>query len=207
MNTPIDPPASSPSTAVAHPESELPTQSPGNLAKATGIAIAIAVVLLVFVVLPAEYNIDATGFGEAIGLTRLYAAKTSTDGAAPVTTATATSKGRKDRVVIEVPAGKSLEYKFSLKAGEKMKYSWKAALSGPGVTGDAGALFFDFHGEPKGGKKGFFESYSVSTASETRGTFTAPFDGSHGWYWKNKGETLAKVTLVTSGSYEVLGLR
>jgi hypothetical protein len=206
MSTPNDPSASSPSPAAVSSTAELPLQSIANLAKATGIALAIAIVLLVFVVLPAEYNIDATGFGEAIGLTRLSAAE-STDGAAPVVSSTGASDAREDSVVIEVPAGKSLEYKFSIRAGDKMKYSWKVEPSGFGVTADVDALFFDFHGEPTGGKKGFFESYSVSTASKNRGTLTAPFDGSHGWYWKNKGATLAKVTLVTSGSYEVLGLR
>ena len=99
---------------------------------------------------------------------------------------------------MEVPAGKGVEYKFALRTGEQMKYTWEA---------DAGSRFFDFHGEPKGAKKGVFESYAESTATEARGTFTAPFEGTHGWYWKNEGETLAKVTLVTSGSYEVLGLR
>ena len=77
-------------------------------------------------------------------------------------------------------------------------YSWEV---------DDGSLFFDFHGEPKGDTTGFFESFAVSTADKMRGTFTAPFEGVHGWYWKNRGVNTAKVTLVTSGNYEVLGLR
>ena len=105
---------------------------------------------------------------------------------------------REDSVVIEVAPGEGVEYKFSLRAGQKMKHEWEV---------DQSALYFDFHGEPLGGEKGFFESYAVSTTSGARGTLTAPFDGVHGWYWKNKGEALARVTLVTSGSYEVLGLR
>jgi hypothetical protein len=182
---------------------ELPLPTAADLTKATGIALAIAAVLLVFVVLPAEYNIDATGFGRAIGLTRLSDPEAKTDsksaGAEP------SRDGRKDSVEIEVLPGKSLEYKFSLRAGEKLKYSWKVK---PSRQSDrAPSLFFDFHGEPKGGKKGFFESYAVSTAKKARGTLTAPFDGAHGWYWKNKTDVAAKVTLVTSGSYEVLGLR
>ena len=204
MNAPSDPAASSLPAAAAPPSPEIPLPSIAGLVKATGIALAIASVLLVFVVLPAEYNIDATGFGEAIGLTRLSApaAEEDTDSAAP----DAASGGpREDSVVIEVPAGKGLEYKFSLRAGEKMKYSWKVEEGVALAIGQT--LFYDFHGEPKGAKKGVFESYAKSTAKGARGTFTAPFDGSHGWYWKNKGATLAKVTLVTSGSYEVLGLR
>jgi hypothetical protein len=181
MSAPSDP---TPAENAAASAPELPLPTTANLAKATGIALAIATVLLVFVVLPAEYNVDPTGFGRAIGLTRLSdpeAAKTDSEGTAGA------GSSRKDAVEIEVLAGKSLEYKFSLQAGDKLKYSWKVEPSGP-------ALFFDFHGEPKGGKKG-------------RGTLTAPFDGIHGWYWKNKSEGPTKVTLATSGSYEVLGLR
>jgi hypothetical protein len=194
MSAPSDP---TPAENAAASAPELPLPTTANLAKATGIALAIATVLLVFVVLPAEYNVDPTGFGRAIGLTRLSdpeAAKTDSEGTAGA------GSSRKDAVEIEVLAGKSLEYKFSLQAGDKLKYSWKVEPSGP-------ALFFDFHGEPKGGKKGFFESYAVSTAKKARGTLTAPFDGIHGWYWKNKSEGPTKVTLATSGSYEVLGLR
>jgi hypothetical protein len=199
MNAPKQP-DSSPAAIPSNPEMPLP--SIAGLVKATGIALALAVVLLIFVVLPAEYNLDATGFGEAIGLTRLSAAEAE----AEPTPSADPGSDRKDKVVVEVPAGKGLEYKFALRAGAKLKYEWKVEQSGFGVAGPE-SLFFDFHGEPKGGEKGFFESYTVSTASQARGTFTAPFEGSHGWYWKNKGATSASVTLSTSGTYEVLGLR
>ena len=169
-----------------------PSLSNAGLAKATALALLIAIVLLVLVVFPAEYDIDPTGFGEAIGLTRLA----SVDGGA-------TSEGvgmdtREDRVVVEVPAGSGVEYKFFLRAGQRMKYSWKD----PERT-----LRYDFHGEPEGDTTGFFESYSKSRSSFAEGTFTAPFDGVHGWYWKNTSRHPAKITLMTSGSYEVLGLR
>ena len=32
-------------------------------------------------------------------------------------------------------------------------------------------------------------------------------EGTHGWYWKNVGTKPIKVTLVTSGEYEILGVR
>jgi hypothetical protein len=44
-----------------------------DLAKATGGALALAAVVLVLAVLPAEYGVDPTGFGQATGLTRLRA--------------------------------------------------------------------------------------------------------------------------------------
>ncbi|MGA1740659.1 MAG: hypothetical protein ACO4AC_00610 [Pseudohongiellaceae bacterium] len=52
-----------------NPEVEAP--SVANLLKATVATIIGAVVLLVLVVLPAEYGIDPTGFGELTGLNDL----------------------------------------------------------------------------------------------------------------------------------------
>ncbi len=173
---------------------ELPLPSAAALAKATGVALVTATALLVLVVLPAEYNKDPTGVGEALGLTRLAAAADEASAGSPSEGGAA----REDSVVVEVPPGKGVEYKFFLKAGAKMKFAWEV---------DTGPLRFDFHGEAKAEPKDRYESYTKATAPKTRGTFTAPFEGAHGWWWKNKGATLAKVTLTTSGSYEVLGLR
>jgi hypothetical protein len=179
---------------------ELPLLSKSALAKATGIALLIAMVMLVFIVLPAEYDIDPTGFGEAIGLTHLSADTADTAGTAErgAQSESVAAIFRDDRVVVEVPGGKGVEYKFYLRAGQKMKYSWEDP---------SGNLYYDFHGEPEGDTTDFFESYAESTASSAKGTFTAPFTGSHGWYWKNTSVFATQVTLETSGSYEVLGLR
>ena len=43
----------------------------GGLAKASGISLITAAVLLVTIVLPAEYGIDPLGTGEALGLSTL----------------------------------------------------------------------------------------------------------------------------------------
>jgi len=172
---------------------ELPLPSRAGLVKATGIAVVAAAVLLVLVVLPAEYGIDPTGFGGAIGLTRLSgaAAEDAVDGAP--------AGGERDDVaLVDVPAGEGVEYKYFLRAGETMEYEWSV---------DEGRLFYDFHGEPEGDETGAFVSHSVSTAKEVRGKFTAPFAGTHGWYWKNRGAKAVSVTLVASGSFEVVGLR
>ncbi|MCH8313601.1 MAG: hypothetical protein IID17_11515 [Nitrospinae bacterium] len=68
-------------------------------------------------------------------------------------------------------------------------------------------LFFDFHGEPQGDTTGYFESYTVSTANNARGSFTASFEGSHGWYWGNKGQINIVVTLKTEGNYKIIGIK
>jgi hypothetical protein len=50
--------------------------SPRKLLRSTLIALAVAVLLLVTVVLPAEYGIDPTGAGRVLGLTRMGEIKT-----------------------------------------------------------------------------------------------------------------------------------
>jgi hypothetical protein len=104
----------------------------------------------------------------------------------------------KDTITLEIAAGKSTEYKFHVLKNASLDYSWR-------TTG--GPLFFDFHGERKGSKDGSFKSFEKSTKNEAKGSFKAPFEGTHGWYWKNKGLKTVKVTLKTNGSYKILGIR
>jgi hypothetical protein len=165
--------------------------------KAIAVATVLAGVLLVLVVLPAEFNIDPTGFGGMIGVTVLSSPGGSSDTATSAVsgTETPTGKQREDGIVIDIPAGKGVEYKVQVRAGEKLTYRWKSA---------AGVLFYDFHGEPKGAAKNVFESFAVGRGTLVKGTFTAPFEGTHGWYWKNSGRKPVKVSLTLSGSYEII---
>lgn len=56
--------------------SRLEPSSPRRLARSTLIALLVATLLLVTVVLPAEYGIDPTGLGRALGLTQMGEIKT-----------------------------------------------------------------------------------------------------------------------------------
>lgn len=188
---------------------QIPVQSKKTLLKASGIAAVIAAVVSVCFILPAEYNIDPTGIGGALGLTSLSSVSTETDTttaeevAAPdpsekiVYFTKDMSVYKKHVVIVQVPAGKGVEYKFNIARGEKLKFSWD--------TKEA-ALFFDFHGEQTGGKRGYYESYTIGTAKSVKGLFTAPYDGHHGWYWKNKTDTDMQVELTTQGAYKIIGL-
>jgi hypothetical protein len=169
-----------------------------SLVKALAIASAIAAALLVLVVLPAERNIDITGFGNAIGLTALSAPPPASPAPTPTMEPEAGRTTTEDRTVVDVPAGKGLEYKFYLRTGAKLEYAWES---------DAGEVFYDLHGEPKGAAKDVFESFAAGNAAGVKGTLTAPFEGTHGWYWKNRGTEPVKIALVTAGTYEVLGLK
>ncbi len=175
------------------PEFNVPDQR--TLLEATGIAAVIAAAVMLLFVLPAEYNIDPTRFGEAIGIKGMGAA-------APVLAADASphtsesSAFRTDSVDIQIPAGEGLEYKLIVSEGGAFVYSWSAP----------DALQFDFHGEPTNDTTGTFESYEKGRRAGADGSFRAPFSGTHGWYWRNSGFFPVTVTLETAGHYEIAGI-
>ncbi|MBT3185575.1 MAG: hypothetical protein HOI59_05260 [Nitrospina sp.] len=175
-------------------------QSKKTLLKATAFAAVLAVIVFFVAILPAEFGTDPTGLGKMMRLTQL-SGQTSTAQAATTQVASTkpTLSDQEDSVDISIPAGKGLEYKFYLVGGDAMRYGWS--------TKGGELLYFDFHGEPQGDTTGYFESYTISTANNVRGSFTASFEGSHGWYWKNKGHTDIVVTLQTEGSYKIIGLK
>jgi hypothetical protein len=166
-----------------------------TLVKSTIFAAIIAAVVFVCFILPAEYNIDPTHIGHRLGLTALA----SHDDALTETgqTAVVTERGQEVIEVI-VPAGKGIEYKFQMGRYDKMTYEW--------LTDDE-PLYFDLHGEPEGDTTGYFESYAIATLAEMKGSFTAPFEGSHGWYWKNESDKPIAIQLIIKGQYTVIGLK
>ncbi len=175
-------------------------QSKKTLFKATALAAVLAGIIFFVAILPAEFGVDPTGFGKAMKLTQLAG---QTSSAQATTTQAASTKptppGQEDSVDITIPAETGLEYKFHLESGGAMRYGWS--------TKGGELLYFDFHGEPQGDTTGYFESYTISTANNVRGSFTATFAGSHGWYWKNKGATDIVVTLQTEGNYRIIGIK
>jgi hypothetical protein len=170
------------------------TVSSSTLIKAALSAIVVAGIVLVTLILPAEYNLDPTGIGQKIGVTVLAQA------AEPEVQQSAPAEGSNEFQTIEVmvPAGRGIEYKFDMQQFEKMTYEW--------IT-DGTALFVDLHGEPKGDTSGYYESYVIATSADMKGSFTAPFAGSHGWYWKNKSNQPVAVQLLVKGQYKVIGLK
>ena len=198
-----------------------------QLLKATGLSIVVAALLLVTLVLPAEYGIDPTGIGHRLGLDALTAepeaveAQPLTEQAAlPIATSeadaanaalaaraeaafgksesqtldvgavsAATGPVRRNSMSVELAAGKGAEVKSHLKTGEGLVFHWVAS----------GDVAVDMHGEREGVKDAW-TSYAVETAQrESSGTFVAPFDGSHGWYWKNNSAEPVTVEIEVVG--------
>lgn len=201
---------------------ELP--STARLIKATALSMAVAAVVLVTTVLPAEYGIDPTGIGRLLGLDALQPASepdAPQPAAVPVDAPAQTSAAnaalaakaeaafgkaegqtldaaavslsgaplRRDTLTLTLPPGKGAEIKAHLKQGDGLSFHWTA-------TGDVAV---DMHGERPEVKKAW-TSYAVETAQRAAsGTFVAPFNGTHGWYWQNRGTEAVEVRVEVVG--------
>lgn len=178
-----------------------PAPPAGTLVKATLVALMLAAVVLVVAVLPAEYGIDPTGAGRALGLIGLFeAGEEAAAVAAAPTTVTAADGGpvfpqfneyREDTRQFTIEPKSGLEFKYTLNKGATMIYSWKAT----------GFVDFDFHTEPAGKPSSASDSFEKGEAVQKKGGYTAPYDGIHGWYWENKGNAPVTVTLTSAGFY------
>jgi hypothetical protein len=186
-----------------------------KLAGATVFAIALAAVILVVAVLPAEYGIDPVGAGQLLGLTRLSEessapldlkalaeAKPTPIGNRQLSTPLAltdwnrshTSRYKVDSRKIELPVMGEIEIKYQMRKGANLVYSWEST----------GKVQYEFHGEPNAGPDGTYQSYAIDDKEGVErgyGSFTAPFSGIHGWFWKNVTDKPITIQLLSSGFY------
>lgn len=196
-----------------HPLPSLP-----QLFKATGIALVAAAAILITTVLPAEHGIDPTGIGKALGLTTLSAPSGEAESAlipdtsaamqpgseaaaAPVaqppaaTVSKSTVPFRSDEMMLTLQPGEGSEIKATMRQGDQFVFIW---------TAEGGKVNFDMHGErPNAGAE--FTSYWKDTQqTRAQGTFVAPFDGTHGWFWRNRGDQPVRIKVKVSGFYAAL---
>lgn len=181
--------------------------SSATLGRASAAALAAGAAILVLFVLPAEYAIDPTGIGSALGLTRMASVEEADD-AAPVTTPapaaavavpaqTAATIARatpfrQDEKTITLAPGKGIEVKARMQAGDSFNFRWHAT----------GPVRADMHGEPTGGREDEFTDYwKQKDITASQGSFTAPFAGTHAWYWKNREDVPVTVTVRLDGFY------
>lgn len=193
--------------------SSLPTSvkpSPAALAKATGGAAIAAVAILTLFVLPAEYGIDPTGVGTALGLNGMVAGEAAETASAPAapstngTIATPTKDSiakatpwRQDDMTITLPPHSGQEVKAHMQTGDSFIFEWKSTVP----------VKAEMHGEVEHAADGAFTDYwKEKEIRGGQGAFTAPFSGIHGWYFRNKGDTPITVTVKTVGFYKDLYL-
>jgi hypothetical protein len=188
---------------------ELPSTK--KLLVSTLLAAASASVLLISVVMPAEYGLDPTGMGQMLGLKKMgqikqeLAVESLPESAPPVsfdivkistpqTTSTPRQASRKDEIVLTLAPGEATEVKMRMNQGARVSYSWKT--SGPPVNVDA-------HGDPLNPPADFYHGYGKEKQiTGKEGEIVAAFDGNHGWFWRNRAETKVTITLRTQGEYQ-----
>lgn len=196
---------------------ELPTTA--QLIRSTILAILAAAAILLTVVLPAERAIDPTGIGRLLQLTEMgeikkqLAEEAEADrrrdlGLAPVperrSMLPAFLVGRahaapllaqaleaSDETVIVLRPAEGVEWKMRAAKGTQIRYSWRA---------QGGAVNYDMHGTPVGGGKESSYKTARGVASD-EGVLVAGFDGTHGWFFRNRGTAPVTVVLRTSGAY------
>ena len=175
--------------------------SKAAIVKATGIALAAALLILFTTVLPAEYGIDPLKTGAALGLTGLAktADKTAGARAIPAQAGIFTSQPKIYKVDSEDLAlrpGEGVEIKYHMQKGATLVFAWKAD----------GLVQFEFHGEPDvKPRPDYFESYLLDNKigkRESYGSFTAPTSGVHGWFWQNKTKDDVRMHLSVSGFFD-----
>lgn len=165
-------------------------------------AMAVATVILVTVVLPAEYGLDPLGTGKSLGLTPLAGiieppAESEMDESSRLVPKQEGPVGhypvpyKTDTTQFVIGPYEYIEYKYRLEKDATMLYSWAADT----------AVLHDFHGDRDGARPDQSESFDKQGRREASGSFTAPFSGIHGWFWENPGGDTVTVSLSTSGFY------
>ncbi len=200
---------------------ELPSSR--QLLRSTLIAIVSAAVILVAVVLPAEYNIDPTGIGKALGLAEMGEIKQQLAEEAeqdrlmkqqqePAETAAPGQQSSLLGQILsglfisaahaqEVQATRSDTMSITLKPGEgtEVKLTMvKGAKVDFSWSVEGGVVNVDMHGDGGGEEISYEKGRAVPGAE---GVLEAGFDGKHGWFWRNRGKADVTLTLRTEGAY------
>ncbi|MNZ85393.1 hypothetical protein D3C78_1041820 [compost metagenome] len=201
--------------------------STAQLLRSTVIALIAAVVLLVTVVMPAEYAIDPTGVGRLLGMAQMGELKVTlaAEAIAEETTAEQATAEQQPALAAAQPAPAAApvaasptpepqpaplamqqhEVNLTLKPNQateiklEMKEGAEARFH---WTANGGLLNYDTHGDPYKAPKGFYHGYGKGKqAPEQQGVLVAAFDGKHGWFWRNRTNQTVKLTLRTEGDY------
>ena len=201
--------------------------APAHNARAIGfsllVALAIAALVLVTIIWPAEYGKDPTGVGEFLGLMIMTP---ETEPAEPVATSISTGAQaekvipigdpgtehmelasrdniqarevayRNDTADVTLRSGEWVEYKAELLEGDPLLYTW---------TASGGEIYTDFHADPTVDKASYPEKYWLRYEESEKvaghGLIIAPFTGNHGWYWVNRNPDPVSIHIEVSGFY------
>ena len=192
---------------------ELPSSA--QLLKSTLLAAVAAVVILVTVILPSEYNIDPTGIGKALGLAEMGEIRMQLQDEAEADRAllqnttlgpqsslgdaifglfvgaahAQTAEVWTDEYSVTLTPGQGVEVKLVMEEGASATFRWVA---------DGGVVNYDRHGDGSGQEISYERGRAVPGQE---GVLTAAFTGNHGWFWRNRDDQDVTVTLFVRGDY------
>lgn len=186
-----------------------PPPSRRRLLTATAATLALAMLVVLAFVLPAEYGRDPLGVGRLTGVARLWApADETVDARAGAPLAREYQQALRSDVV-EIPLGgflagaqnSELEYKVRMREGASLVYAWEVT----GAT-EPRDFRFDQHGHttPAAGRPMQVVTFRQGSGLSQQGAITAPFDGIQGWQFSNAGDGPVVVRLRLSGFYDLV---
>ena len=207
---------------------ELPTTR--QLIRSSIIAFVSAIAILATVILPAEYAIDPTGIGGALGLGEMGEIKKQLEQEAeadrlrdlpnqspsqPAINSNPDQQSSLFNSIISALFIKSAmaqttelvwkdEITVTLAPGQgaEVKLTMKkGAVAEFDWTVEGGVANFDLHGDGAGKSISYKKGRGVPGES---GSLKAAFDGNHGWFWRNRTKQDVNVTLRVRGDYTVI---
>lgn len=194
---------------------EVNPPSTRKLLRSILLAITGALVVLFAIVLPAEYAVDPTGIGKALGLTKLHAKRErapdmkdviggnerylegkATDWRQPLPLPNPAvaqihqTAPKSESRTIRLEPGQSTEIKAIMDAAQVIVYSWQAK---------GGEVYTDFHGHEPDAGDAFVRYEEQQSGTQGHGSLVAPFAGEHGWMWLNISDHPVTITLQFTG--------
>ena len=191
-----------------------------NILISTGIAVAVAALVLLAFILPAEYGVDPLGIGRALGIEGMSAGATQTieivdtiggnetireiqipDFGDPVPLPNPNVHqplGRAPEtrtLTVSLDVDAETEVKAVLGENRMITYQWSV---------DDGIVYSDFHGHNPEFGDDFWVRYQEDQrgSSGQSGSLVAPFAGEHGWYWVNLSDHPVTVSLTVTGFFD-----
>lgn len=205
---------------------ELPSSA--QLIKSTVAAAGVAIILLVTVILPAEYGIDPTRIGGLLGLTDMGEIKTQlaeeAEADRQMQLEIQKQFGTEPRNDTQSSLTQTIVGLFISSANaQEASGEWKDTISfilapGQGIEyklvmaenavapfkweAEGGVVNFDLHGDGAAGQSVSYEKGRAMASDE--GEVVAKFNGYHGWFWRNRDSQDVTVTLSVKGDYTEL---
>jgi hypothetical protein len=179
-----------------------------KLIKNTGIAALIAIVLLLTIILPAEYDRDPTGVGSVLGIRGLshQAAVENVNAEIEENAMAAASPLHINHqpplkfidvdLVLE-PYGQG-EFKLKMQANARLSYLWHSGTD---------LVYADLHGHTlvvgEDGEEEIVVRYlETQEGTGESGRLETPFGGDHGWYFLNLETRPINIRVQISGNFD-----